>query len=94
MPRVALRSRSHERCEGAVTSDRDVCRDDISNQMLDDSAFDRAPRGGGHNSREEPPRHASIFERDELAQLLLVPATTAANDAARVSVARTGTRRA
>jgi hypothetical protein len=26
-PRVALRSRSHERCEGAVTSDRDVCLD-------------------------------------------------------------------
>src|SRR5438094_10537187 len=25
-PRVALRSRSHERCEGAATSDRDVLR--------------------------------------------------------------------
>ena len=42
-PRVALRSRSHERCEGAVTSDRDVyALIDISNQMLEDSAFDHA----------------------------------------------------
>jgi hypothetical protein len=38
MPRVALRSRSHELCEGAVAKTYAVI--EISNQMLEDSAFD------------------------------------------------------
>src|SRR4029453_5481707 len=41
-PRVALRSRSHGRCEGTVTSEQMYALIDISNQMLEDSAFDHA----------------------------------------------------
>jgi hypothetical protein len=38
-PRVPLRSRSHERCAGAEVTEM-YALIDISNQMLEDSAFD------------------------------------------------------